>query len=210
MADRGSEEKRRSSNYNYYAGPGGVMAGRAGGYERSPERYRERVRDGGQSFPNKRRRIITGKDLTTPLVGRARVTDRHKKVKFVVRIVNLPKAKMPWGFIFNILIAGAALCVMLLSYIILFETDYEINRKSAAIRAAHTETNFLERQLEIAQDSAELLKAAREDLGMVDEQYIQKKYIRTRTKDRVVMAEKNNGFMPEALTAVLDMLRRDE
>jgi hypothetical protein len=148
--------------------------------------------------------------LTTPLVGKARVIEKHKRVRFVTRVVPLPKEKLPWGFIFKIVAAGAALCGLILSYIVLFEADYKINAASAAIRAAHIETSVLERQLELENNSPEILRIAREDLGMVEERYIQKRFISSRSGDRAVAAAKSGGFLPEILAAVFDGLRREE
>jgi len=216
LADKDRKKKKSgvlsngvSNNYNYYAGPGGVITERTR-YERSAEKYRERVRrDGSQSFPNKRRKIITGKDLTTPL-KKARVVERNKRVRFGTKIVPLPKEKLPWGFIFKIVAAGIALCGLILSYIVLFEADYKINVTANMIRAANIETNVLERQFELQNDSAEILRIAREDFGMVEERYIQKKFISSRSENRAVIAGKNNGFLPEIFTAVFKSLKREE
>jgi hypothetical protein len=197
-----------SNNYNYYAGSGGALTERAG-YGKSAERYRDRVRGGGsQSFPNRRRRIITGKDLTTPL-RKARVTERHKRVRFATDVVSVSKEDLPWSFIFKIIAVGAALCILILTYIVLFEADNGINLTANKIRAAHIETNVLERQFELENDSPEILRMAREDYGMVEERYIQKKFISSRSADRAVIAERN-GFLPDIAAAFLARLRRDD
>jgi hypothetical protein len=210
---RADEEKKRkksgvlvSDNYN----KGGAIARSAGGYTGAAEKYRERGRlDAGRSYPNRRRRIITGRELTTPLVGRARVIE-HKKVAFSIKTVDLPKEKMPWGFIIKIFAVGIAACLFVLSYIVLFETDFYINQRIGMIRAAQRETSVLERQFEVEHDSAAILRIARDDFGMVDERYIQKKFITSRTGDRVVIAEGNGGFFPEMFAAAFRIIRRDE
>ena len=211
MADKDKKRKALnngvSNNYNYYADPGGAMT--RAGYGRSAEKYRDRVRRGEpQSFPNKRRRIITGKDLTTPL-RKARVIERHKQVKFATNVVIIEKEKLPWSSIIKIVAAGAAICVFILTFIFLFETDDGINSTARKIRAAHIETNVLERQFELENDSSEILRIAREDFGMVEERYIQKKFISSRSTDKAVVAE-YNSFLPDRIAAFLARLRREE
>ena len=206
MADTDRKKKKSgvSNNYNYYAGPGGVMTRRAGnagagnaGYEKSAERYKERARrEKSQEFPNRRRKIITGRDLTTPL-RKATVKRTHKRVKFGTNIVAVEKEKLPWLFILKIVALGVAVCVLMLSYIVLYEAEDGINRAINKIRAGHIETSVLERQFELENDSAGILKKAREEYGMVDERYIQKRFISSRNEDKVVIAAKNHGSFPE-------------
>ena len=215
MADNEKKKKKSgisSNSNNNYTGPDGIIIQRAG-YDRNAERYRERVRrerGSSQSFPNRRRKIVTGKDLTTPLIGKARVIEKHKRVRFGIYIEHLPKEKLPWGFIFKIVAGGVALCCLILSYIVLFEADYRINTTANMIRAAHIETNVLDRQLELENDSAEILRVARENYGMVEERYIQKKFISSRSENRAVVAEKNNGFLPEIIAGIFTGFRRGE
>ena len=207
MADT-DKNKKNPGNLNYYAGPGGVLTRRAG-YEKSAEKYKERVREDSRKFPNRRRKIITGKDLTTPL-RKARVKETHKKIKFGTNVVPLPKEKLPWLFILKIVALGAAVCGLILSYIVLFETEFDINLTANKIRAAHIEASVLERQFETEIDSAEILRIAREEYGMVEERYIQKRFINSRSEDKVVVAAKNNGFFPEIAAAFFNMLKREE
>ena len=195
----------RTGGLGYYSG--GAMARVAGGRVRDAERYRERVRR--ESYPNRRRRIITGKDLTTPLRGQARVTG-HKRVRFRIITEPLPKERMPWGFIFKIVLVGAFACLFILSQIVLFEADLHVNRRAYMIRAAQRETNVLERQLEIESNSAEILRIAREYFGMVEERYVQKKFISSRTENRAVVAERDGGIFAGIVGALSRIVRRDE
>jgi hypothetical protein len=78
------------------------------------------------------------------------------------------------------------------------------------IRSAQRETNILERQFELDNNSSEILRIAREDFGMVEDKYIQKKFIKSRNEDRAVIADRNNGFIPAALGAFFELIRQDE
>jgi hypothetical protein len=211
LADKDKKKKKsgisnNSANY-YYVSAGGTITGRSTYRDyrnyRDAERYRERARREGsisQKYPNRRRKIITGKDLTTPLKGRARVTE-HKKIIFKTKTVAVPKEKMMWALLLKLFVGAAALCWLIYSYIVLFEADYNINMMTDKIKAEQIEMRVLERELEIENDPTEILRIARDEYGMVDEFYIQKHYIRSRREDRVVIAEKNNRFIPEIVIA---------
>jgi len=180
------------------------MAGRVGGYGRSAEGYRERLSK-PQKFPNRRRRIITGRDLTTPLRGTTRIKS-HKKVAFKTKTVAVAKEMMPWVLILKIVAFCAAACLLVLSYIFLFDTERKINETVGMINAAQIETSSLERQLDSETNSAEILRLAREDFGMVEERYIQRKFISSRNENRVIIPEGNNGILQGVLSAFWGIL----
>ena len=179
------------------------------GYNKNAERYRERTRrdTGMRNYPNRRRRIITGKDLTTPLI-RSKII--HKRVTYNMKTEKLPREKLPWGSIIKIIAVSAAVCFLILSYIVLFEIDYIINNTAAEIRSAYIETNSLERQFELENDSAEILKTAREEFGMVDEIYIQKRFIKSRNEDKAVIAEKSSNFLFDMFASVFAVFHRED
>jgi len=167
---KGNRDGRNSAanNSSYYAGANGAVTRRAGYRERELERRGERRRESSRSFPNRRRKIITGKDLTTPLRGRARVKS-HKKVSVRINTVHLPKAKLPWGLIFAIVFGAACLCGLLYSYIALFEVDYKINMTTDMIKAENVEMQRLNRQFDLVNDPDKILRIAREEFGMIEE-----------------------------------------
>lgn len=199
MADKNKIRKKSgiSNNNRYYAGSGGVIS-RNAGYNRGAERYRERLRrDSGrvpQTFPNTRRKIITGKDLTTPLV-RSKII--HKRVAVNIKTVSVAKERLPWFLIGKLLAGVLALFCLIWSQIVLFDSDYKINMTFEKIKAEQIETNSLERQFELQNDPAEILRIAREEYGMVDEMFIQKNYIKSQRENKAVVIEKNNSFFSE-------------
>lgn len=216
MADKNRDKREQnkrgtgkvvSGGGRYYAG-GGAIA-RAG--YRDSERYRERLRRDSarrpQGYPNRRRKIVTGKDLTTPLRGRIIVTRKREEK---IRIVNQPKDKLPWLFICKIVVGCAALCLLIYSQIVLFNVDSNINMTIANIRAERLAVQNLERQYQLENDPTEILRIAREELGMVEERYIQINHIRSRREDRAVIIRENNNFFSEIFAVIFRRENREE
>jgi len=209
---RRDDERVRYINYgnnsDVSGGGAGVISGRAA-YAAGAARYSERVRreserSRGQvdrkreSFPNRRRKIITGKDLTTPLKGRVKVKgkavgNKHKKVKVGVQIVHIKKERLPWALILTVALAAFAIYALIYSYIVLFDIDSSINRTRNSIASERITTQALERQYQTENDPAEILRFAREELGMVEERFIQKHYITSRRENRAAVIQEGNS-----------------
>ena len=201
MTDRDGRRLNHMNSRSGAAGSGAVLH-RGAGAERYGERERiRRESERRQKFPNKRRKIITGRDLTTPLRGRAKVTG-HKRVTVNVKIVKLPKEKLPWLLIFKLLAGGAALCFLVYSYVALFDIDSRINMTVSAIRAEQTAMQVLERQFQLENDPSEALRIAREEFGMVEEKFIQKHHIRSRRENRAVIIQGNGGFRDRIFSVI--------
>ena len=221
-SDRRDDERIRYINkIGSISGNGaGVISGRAayanvGGYServrRENERSRGRVDRKKETFPNRRRKIITGKDLTTPLKGRAKVkgksrSNERQKVKVGVQIVHVKKERLPWLMIAKAVIASLAVCMLIYSYIVLFDVDSSINRTRSNIASERITTQALERQYQAENDPTEILRFAREELGMVEERFIQKHYISSRNENRAAVIQEENNLLNDVLSIVF---RRD-
>jgi len=174
---------------------------------RESERSRRQTDRKRESFPNRRRKIITGKDLTTPLKGRVKVKgkaleNKHKKVKVGVQIVHVKKERLPWLTIGMAIGAAFAICVLIYSHIVLFDIDSSINRTRNNISSERITTQALERQYQGENDPTEILRFAREELGMVEERFIQKHYITSRRENRAVVIQEETNRLRDIFSLV--------
>ena len=216
--ERRDDERLRYINQigGISGGGAGVISGRAayanvGGYSerarRESERNRGQVDRKRETFPNRRRKIITGKDLTTPLKGRAKVKgkaleNKHEKVKVNVRIVHIKKERLPWLTIGKAFVASFAICMLIYSYIVLFDIDSSINRTRNDIATERITTQALERQYQTENDPTEILRFAREELGMVEERLIQKHHISLRNENRAAVIQEESNRLSNILSVV--------
>ena len=213
--DRRDDERLRYINQIGGISGGGarVISGRAAnvGADRYSERVRrESERGRGQvdrkreTFPNRRRKIITGKDLTTPLKGRVKA--KREKVKIGVKVVNIKKERLPWAMMLGVLVLTSAICMLIYSYIVLYDVDSSINRTRSNINSERLTTQILERQYQAENDPTDILVFAREELGMVEERFIQTHYVRSHRENRAVVVQEENNRLSNILSVVF---RRD-
>jgi len=194
---------RNINNSNINTAGVGVLSipGRVRTRSADLDRYRDRARE-GQSFPNRRRKIITGKDLTTPL-RRAKVKERKVQVKVIT--VARPKKKFPVGIIASVFAATVTLLCLICSYIVLNDYSANINNERNAIAAEDKRGLELSSQLDSKNDLSSFVDIATNQLGMVKEDLLQKNYIAIKSKDKVevVQEQKNIIFrIPSILSAI--------
>ena len=188
--NRGAPMNRNAYVNRAYVNRGGAVAASGA------ERYRDRIRDGGitprRKFPNERRRIVTGKDLTTPL-RRARVrSTEHKRIKVSAKTIEIKKKKLLWLPMLKVIAVGICVCAFICSRILLFEADQKINRTTTAIKSELNQVHSLERQFSLENDPADILRIAREELGMIEEKDILKFHIRSHRENKAVIVDREN------------------
>ena len=165
------------------------------------DKYRERARENGE-FPNRRRKIITGKDLTTPL-RRAKVKD--KKIRLHVITIDKNKKKFPIASLACVIGATAALLCLICSYIVLNVYSTDINTQRTKISAEEKRTRDLSGALDKKNDLTAFVEKAVNQMGFVKEESLQKNYVAVKSKDKaeVVQGQKNIIFrIPGILSAI--------
>ena len=155
------------------------------------DRYRERVRE-NQRFPNRRRRIITGKDLTTPL-RRAKVKERKVQVKVIT--INRKKLKFPIGIIACVFAATVTLLCLICSYIVLNNYSADINTVRNAIQSEEKRGRDLSSQLDSKNDISSFVDIATNRMGMVKEDLLPKNYIAVTSKDKVEVVQEQKNII---------------
>lgn len=168
------------------------------------DRYRERARE-SKKFPNRRRKIITGKDLTTPL-RRAKVKEKKIYPKIITITIAKQKKKFPFGVISCLFACTVALSCLIWSHMVLNSYSHDINRENKAIAAEVKRERDLESELELKNDLTHFVHIAENELGMVKEDLLPKHYIAVQSKDRTeIVEEPENIFfkLPGILSALL-------
>ena len=166
------------------------------------DRYRERVRE-SQKFPNRRRKIITGKDLTTPL-KKAKV--KEKKVYPQIITLAKPKKKFPVGVISCVCASTIALLCLIWSYMVLNDYSHNINLERKSITYEDRRERDLESELELKNDLPYFTDIAVNQMGMVKEENLQKHYIAVKSADKVeIVEEQDNIFfrLPSIFSTLL-------
>ena len=166
------------------------------------DRYRERARE-SQKFPNTRKKIITGKDLTTPL-RRAKV----KETRIYPKIVTVAKQKQrfPFGIIMCLCTCTIALSCLIWSYIVLNGYSHDVNNQKRAITTEDRQERDLESELELKNDITFFTEVAVNELGMVKEELLPRHYIAVKSKDRAEIVKESDGIifrLPGILSALL-------
>ena len=207
--NRNNRINRNYSNYANYAnnlnmaGGIGVLDIPKSTRTRSADldRYRDRARE-SKKFPNRRRKIITGKDLTTPL-RRAKV--KEKRINLKVITVNKQKKKFPVGVIASVFAVTAALLCLICSYIVLNDYSVNVNEMKRNITAEEKRERELESMLERKNDLNAFIEIATTKLGMVKEDLLQKNYIPVKSKDKAEVVEEQDSIIfkiPSILSAI--------
>ena len=164
-------------------------------------RYRDRRNtNGNQKFPNKRKVITTGKELTTPLRRKASELQR-KKYRQAVRdrihikhnIKKQPKKGLPVAALVCMFIFFTLMIALMCSFIILHEKDVRISELRSDIAKEERREQTLKRELEIKHDVNAIIAYAVEHLGMVKEDRLQKHYLNAAAEDKVIIPEERNG-----------------
>jgi len=216
------------SNYsNYTPHPGYAMKGsvanmagagalRVPGAVRDAGRYGDRLRE-NKKYPNRRRRIITGKELTTPLTrkkaqkARAKATPKET-VSIEVQTVAVKTKKFPLSALFGLILLVAVLAGLIATYIALNEQNSEINLWKGAIDAEDRKEKNLTNEFENKHDFNALTEYAISELGMVKEESasIRKTYISGRSGDRAEVVEAKGGLLVGLHDVMTTVFRTEE
>lgn len=202
------EEKKynRKSNLIYtdsssnLKNPGVYMSAGAGvihnpGRARDSERYRDRTR-GNKQFPNRRRKYLTGKDLTTPL-GRKIAIEEQKaryreaskeKIHVKQKIVRNFTKKFPIGAVSAIAVVFVFLLGLIWSYSFLYEKEVGLSRLNGLISDEEKREKIIERELDIKNDMNSMINYAVNELDMVKEDLIQRHYLTSSNEDEVIVS----------------------
>lgn len=162
--------------------------------------YRDRQGE-NKKYPNKRRKIVSGKELTTPL-GRKRINEAQKerykralKEKILIKrnVVKTAKNRMPAGAVCLIAVFFCFLLGLICSYIVLYEKDTAITKWSGDIYSEEINAKILERELEVKNDLNAIISCAVNELGMVREDSLPKQYLAAVPEDEVAVMGNKNG-----------------
>jgi len=171
-------------------------------------RYNERLRQ-GKKYPNRRKVIITGQELTTPLTRKRTVRQTAsvaaEKVRIKEKTVAAEIKKFPISAIFCVFIASIVLLGLICSYIVLNEQNIEINGLNDGISNEIKREKIIDYQFDSKNDLAGILDYAVTKLGMVNEDLLQKHYISGSLNDKVeVIAEHSDAFinLPGMMSAI--------
>jgi hypothetical protein len=175
------------------------MSGTAGTANYSARlRNRAGNADKNQKFHNFRRVITTGKDLTTPMEKSEtslNSANAKPKVSIKEKRVKVATDGMPLSVIFWVTMSSIFLLGYLLTQMILGEYTENIVKTQTGIDKAIREERLLTRQLEAKDDLAEFERIAVEELGMIKEDLLLKKYISLKQKDKVeIMGDSEDIF----------------
>lgn len=175
------------------------------GRVRDVGRYGERLGE-KQKFPNRRRKIITGQELTTPL-RRKKAAERVRQEKINIKIttISAKKKKFPVSVIFGIFLCSCFLSCLIWTYIVLHEKTVNINELNENISAEKMREKILAMKLDAKNDLSFIISYAENKLGAVKEDLLQKYYVYSKLDDKVeVMGEKNNIIdnLPNIMSAI--------
>ena len=184
------------------------------GNARDAGRYRERLNGVGKTYPNRRDRITTGKELTTPLRRKAIIDAREKarrieaveeKVKYKYDTVAVEKKRFPVSVFFILLITTIFLLGLICTYIVLNERNVAITKLRDDIISEETREKILIRELDVKNDLLYMINYAVNDLHMISDDLIQKHYVSVKSNDKVeIIGEKNNIIteFPNIMSAI--------
>lgn len=176
---------------------------------RPADRYKERYSEENKKYPNKRRRIVTGKDLTTPLkeynesIEKKRLNEltaikRTAASGVRIKTINIQKKPFPVTAMFITLIVVTAFLYFIYSQIVLNEYTAKISDTKKAINKEQQQQVYLDNCIDAKENMLEFEKIAVEKLGMVKENLLPKKYIDIKEADKTEVI-KNNDDITEPL-----------
>jgi len=186
------------------------------GSARDAGQYRDRLGDGKKAYPNRRRKIISGQDLTNPLkkkliadaprksYGKTAAIPRER-VKVRYRTVLVGNKKFPVSGFAVVVMIALAMMSLIYSYSVLNERSVTINKLRDEIAFEAGREQKLARQLEIKNDLNFIIGYAVEDLDMIKEDLLAKHYITAKSYDKaVIVGDKSNIIMdfPNIMSAI--------
>jgi len=213
--NRRNPTAQRVSRAGHTANRGGVLANTNNGRVRDIDGYRDRTRkQGSQKFPNKRKIITSGKELTTPLRRKATELQRKKyrqavkeKVHIKHKVIKKPKKRLPASALVCVLIFFGLLITLMCSFIVLHERDVRISDLRSEIAREERREQGLKRELEIKNDINAIIDYAVNNLGMIKEDQLQKHYLNAVSDDKVIIPEeRNNSNIITNLTSTISAI----
>jgi len=171
------------------------------GRVRDIDRYRDRRNtNGSQKFPNKRKVITSGRELTTPLRRKATELQRKKyrqavkeKIHIKHKVIKKPKKRMPAAALVCLLVFFGLLITLMCSFIVLNEKDARISELRNDIAREERREQTLKRELELKNDINAIISYAVENLGMVKEEQLPRHYLNAVADDKVIIPEERTG-----------------
>lgn len=206
---RQSGQAGRYANYSGYSVKNSGNMANAGVLNvprvRDAGRYGDRLRE-NKKYPNMRRRIITGKELTTPLM-RKKITEKvaEEKIRIKVKTISVEKKKFPVNVVFCVIITSFFLLCLICSQIVLNEKNVKINDLNDDITSETKRERILENELDKKNDLNFIIGYAVNNLEMVNEDLLQKHYISGSLNDRAEVIEEPNGViidLPNIMSAI--------
>jgi|GEM_PF-1633827 len=187
-------------NSRIYMANGGAGVMNIPGRVRDTGKYGERLRE-KQTYPNRRKRIITGKELTTPLRRRKIIENAQKarkikaedKVSFKMKNISAVKKKFPLNSVSGVCVIAVLLLMLICSHIVLNEKNTAIVKWENDIVSETTRNKELESQLEYKNIQFDIINRAISEFGMVNAETLQKIYISTNITDKVEIIAENIG-----------------
>ncbi|MCL1859859.1 MAG: hypothetical protein FWF92_11585 [Oscillospiraceae bacterium] len=175
------------------------------GRVRDAGRYNDRLRGTRKKYPN-RRRVITGKELTTPLM-RKKIAEKAaaEKIHIRIRTINTEKKKLPVNVLFCVIITSFFLICLIYSQTVLNEKNVRINEINEDITFEIKKEKILANELDKKNDLNYIIDYAVNKLEMVNEDLLQKHYISGSLNDKVeVIEEKNSSIIdfPNFMSAI--------
>ena len=174
-----------------------------------PERLNRRaVRGNNAKNPkfhnrNKDKDIISGDQLTTPVKRKGLAALKGgMEVRLREKTIFLAKAKLPVTIFAYTLMVTLVFLGLIYSYTLLNEQVVAISKANESIVNAQRDELYLTRQLEMKNNSIEFERIAVEELGMVREDTLPKRYISLKNKDKVQKMDGNEDFFTRIVTTV--------
>ena len=202
----------KNPNVNNISGGAGVL--RVPGQVRDVGRYRDRLREKDREYPNRRRKIITGRDLTTPL-SRKKIIEKARNqrakaaaaVNIEVKTVTAERKKFPVNVLFAFIVVSLFIFGLICSQIVLNEQNSKINTWNDKIYTEDKKEKNLKNALESKNDYNFIINYAVSELDMVkeDSNSIQKTYISGRSSDRAEVVENKESAvinLPNIMSAI--------
>lgn len=202
--------KSNMPNSGYYVKNSGMNAAGAGVLNaprvRETGKYNDRRLREGEKYYNRRKRIITGKELTTPL-ARKKAAERTilPKTRIKVKTVAIEKKKFPVSIIFCVLITAFVLLCLICSQIVLNEQAVKINDLNDSIISETKREKVLTHEFDNKNDLSYIIGYAVNELGMINADLLQKHYISGGLNDKAEVISGNNAAvidLPNIMSAI--------
>jgi hypothetical protein len=146
--------------------------------------------------------IVKGDKLTTPLRKRVVLNVKDQTDKLKMHTIWLKKAKLPVTGIAYALVVSFIVSVWVYSFTSLNKYASDINETKENISAAYTEELYLTRQLELKDNLSEFERIAVEELGMVKENSLPKRYVSLKNKDKVEKINSEEDLLTKIANSV--------